>query len=264
MQRVLTVVLALASLLCVGAVPASAEVSYVRVTPDNFKSVFPDGTVRPISSREFVAGPARPPLGSGSLQLQTVDSNGKQQHLTRRHAGTPLAAIRHMGYSTYRHAFSVTSHPEQVVAINMEIFTNPGQPNCTTSPVPGVAETCNRYTTLVFEPIYNKGQGPVTPGVWQHWDAYDDGKAIWWSSKEIAGVETPFGQFEPWAAIVAANPNAVVLTYGPNQGGGNEGLTSNVDALHIGTRSRGAVYDFEPRRGRGRGDDDGGGHGKRD
>jgi hypothetical protein len=222
------VALAAASVLSIGVGTASAATTTVTVTPDNFKTpgYFPDGTLRPVSSFQFVNGPATPPLGSGSLELSTVDGNAKQQHLSRREAGTPLASVNAMKYSTYRK----TGNAQQVAAINLEVDIN--------GPATG------GFTTLIFEPVYNTGQGTVTSNIWQTWDAYNGGNAIWWSSNAIAGAPNR-DTFVPWSTIVTQNPDAVVLGFAPNQGGGNENLTTDVDAMEFGAGADKTIYNFE-------------------
>jgi hypothetical protein len=102
------------------------------------------------------------------------------------------------------------------------------------------------FTTLVFEPVYNTGQGAVVPGEWQTWDAYSGGQAIWWSSRAIPGV-CAGSCFVAWDAIVAANPDATIAGgFGVNQGSGNGGLDAATDALTLGTEDDCVTYDFEP------------------
>lgn len=221
--------LAATGLLALGAGSASAAATTVTVTASNFKTEFPRGTPRPVSSFAFTNGPATPPLGTGSLTLETVDTNAKQQHLSLKQAGTKLSAVDAMGYATYRYAAS-TATPVQVAAINMEIDEN------------GPAE--GGYTTLVYEPVYNNGSQPIVEDAWTPWDAYRGGQAIWWSTKAIPGV-CAFTCYVSWSTIVASNPNAVVLSYGINQGGGNAGLKSGVDALRFGAGGSTTTYDFE-------------------
>jgi hypothetical protein len=197
---------------------------YVTVRPENFLSIFPGGDNRPASSYQFVVGPGDPPLGEGSIQLQTVDNAGKQQHLEYAQYGTPIAAITEMGYSTYKHA-----DPElvAVAAINMEVNAPPAG-----------------YTTLVFEPYLNPQEGTIAPNTWQTWNGFTGN---WWSTHPIPGVMGPRGTPVPWSAIVAANPNATVISYGINQGTFNPLTTSNVDALKIGLVGGDQwTYDFEP------------------
>ena len=221
-----------------GVSAAAAGPTTVVVTPANFATIFSAQTATPTSSDQFVVGPGTPPLGVGSLELTTVDSAGHQQYLERQQPPpltTPISTINLMGYSTYRHAESTSTDPTVVAAINMEIFTNPaGSPGN------------QGYDTLVFEPYLNPQTAQtVTSNTWQTWDAYQAGAAIWTSTHTIGGVAAHTQA--PWSTIVASNPNAVIIGYGPNQGSANPGLISNVDALKIGTSDgNSTTYDFEP------------------
>lgn len=183
---------------------------------------------RLLGNGAFVTGPGTPPLGVGSVTLTTPTSADKVQLFNYDHRGTPLADVRSMSYYTYRTAGT----GQQVTAINVEVDVNGAAPG--------------GFTTLVFEPVYNTTQGTVTNGQWQYWDAYNGGNAIWWSSNPIPGAPNR-DTFVPWSTIVAANPDAVIVGgYGLNQGSGNPGLVSSVDALHFDTPSVAVTYDFEP------------------
>jgi hypothetical protein len=182
----------------------------------------------------FVLGPAHPPLGVGSLELQTPLPTDKISLFNFDHAGTPLIAIDGIGYSTYRDPTSVTTSPFQVPSINIQVDYNGSAPG--------------GFTTLVFEPVYNTAQGPVTPGIWQTWDAYFGGQAIWWSSRPINGCSIlAMPCYQTWDTIVANNPNAVIVGgFGVNQGSGNGGLTAATDALKLSYPDVCITYDFEP------------------
>lgn len=176
----------------------------------------------------FVTGPGSPPLGVGSITFDTPTSADKVQLFNYDQVGTPLADVRSMSYATYRTA----GLNQQVTAINIQVDANGAAPG--------------GFTTLVFEPVYNASQGAVVNGVWQAWDAYSGGNAIWWSTRPINGV-CAFTCYVTWNQIVAANPDAVIVGgYGLNQGSGNPGLVSSVDALHFDTPGRSVTYDFEP------------------
>ena len=178
----------------------------------------------------FVSGPGTPPLGVGSLTLETPTSADKVTLFNYDHVGTPLADVRSMSYSTWR----TTGTGQQVAALNLQVDVNGAAPG--------------GFTTLVFEPVYNTAQGAVVNGAWQSWDAYMGGNAIWWSSNAIPGAPNR-DTFVPWSTIVAANPDAVVVGgFGVNQGSGNPALVSSVDALHFDTPSVSVTYDFEPYR----------------
>jgi hypothetical protein len=183
----------------------------------------------PPSAAVFVPGPATPPLGAGSLKLQTNTGSEKVFLFNYEHVGTRLADINALGYSTYRTA----GNAQQVTALNMQVDYNGDAPG--------------GFTTLVFEPVYNTAQGAVVNGEWQDWDAFGDGR--WWSTNAIngqcAGATTTC--MRTWSQIVANNPDAVITGgYGFNQGSGNPALNVNVDALTIGYNSVCFNYDMEP------------------
>lgn len=187
-------------------------------------------TRTPASIGQFVIGPEQPPAGIGSLALQTPTAGDKVTLFNFDHVGTALADITAIGYSTYRDPASVTGHPDQVPAINLQVDYN------------GAA--AGGFTTLVFEPIYNTDQGEVQDGEWQTWDAY--GNAKWWSTRDIPGV-CAFDCFVSWSDIVAANPDAVIVGgFGVNQGSGNGGLIAATDALKLAYGDDCVTYDFEP------------------
>jgi hypothetical protein len=179
----------------------------------------------------FVTGPANPPLGVGSLKLQTNTGSDKVQLFNFDHVGTRLADINKMGYATYRN----TGNLQQVTALNIQVDYNG-------------PDAAGGFTTLVFEPVYNTAQGAVVSGTWQTWDAYNGGQAIWWSTKPIPGV-CDFNCFVTWDTIVLNNPDATILGgYGVNQGSGNPNLNVNVDALSIGSGDTCITYNFDPYR----------------
>ena len=103
-------------------------------------------------------------------------------------------------------------------------------------------DVADGFSTLVFEPVYNTDQGEVVSGVWQDWIANNNG--VWWSTKPLnnqcAGATSACDM--TWNEIVANNPNATILGgVGINQGGGNPGLKTAVDAFTFDE----TTYDFE-------------------
>lgn len=175
----------------------------------------------------FVTGPEGPPLGAGSLEMQTPGGSDKVYLFNYQHVGTRLADIEAIGYSTFRSSVS-TATAVQVSSINIEVDSN--------------GSGTGGYTVLVFEPVYNSSQGAVVPDQWQTWDAYLGGNAVWWSSRAIPGV-CAFSCFVSWDTILANNPDAVIVGgFGINQGSGNGGLVAAVDALTLNS----TTYDFEP------------------
>jgi hypothetical protein len=175
----------------------------------------------PPTSGQFVTGPATPPAGTGSLQLSTALGSEKVTLFNFDHVGTALADVEDIAYSTYRQE----GQAQQVAALNLQIDYN------------GAA--AGGFSTLVFEPVYNTDQGPVVDDTWQSWDA--DGSGRWWSTRAINGT-CAFDCFTEWDDIVAANPDATIVGgVGVNQGSGNPGLISNVDAFTFND----ITYDFE-------------------
>lgn len=198
---------------------------------------------RPPGTGTFETGPGTPPEGTGSFELSTPDSTAKVQLFTDRFDGTSLDSIDGIGYSTYRDPAS-TGFVAGVAALNLRVDTDgDGSPD--------------RY--MVYEPYQDQGNPAVQTGVWQEWDAYQGGTAIWWMSG--AG---PCGQGSPcsWAQILAEYPNAAIEegiscgnnafpkpvcpgSLGFNQGSGNTGIVSNADALYVNVDGTTTTFDFE-------------------
>src|SRR5215211_1851176 len=179
----------------------------------------------------FRVGPGAPPSGVGSLETVTPTGADKVTLFNFDHVGTPLADIDALGYSTYR-AANPSDNDAQLPAINIQVDVNGAAPG--------------GFTTLVFEPVYNTSQGAIQDDVWQTWDAYLGGQAIWWSSNPIPSAPNR-NTFVSWSTIVAANPDAVIVGgFGINQGSGNPALTASSDVLTIGTNGECVTYDFEP------------------
>lgn len=175
----------------------------------------------------FRNGPATPPLGIGSLELFTPTGADKVTLFNFDHIGTPLNTINAISYSTYRTVGSL----QQVAALNIQVDVN--------------GDADGGFTTLVFEPVYNTSQGAVQDGVWQNWNAYSGGNAVWWSSNPIPGAPNR-DTFVSWNTIVNANPNAVIIGgFGVNQGSGNPNLRTAVDNLVLGYGEEGITYNFE-------------------
>lgn len=163
----------------------------------------------------FISGPDTPPLGGGSLLLSTATTNDKITLFNFDHITTRLSEIDSISYFTYRLAGTAN----QLAAINLTIDYNGLF-------VPG------GFTTLVFEPAYNLNQQSVQNNTWQQWKA--TGSAVWWSTQPINGqcAGAAAACRKSWDYIVANNPNAVIIGgVGINQGSGNPGLTTSVDAF---------------------------------
>lgn len=233
MKRALGAVVALcsAAMLIAGVGTATAASSTVQVTPDDMQG-WTNLDTRPPGFWELVDGPAQPPLGDGSLHLVTPDGAAKASIANGDYAGTGLAGVDAMKYSTYR-AASSTASPVQVPSYQLGVDTN--------------GDAAGGFTTLVFEPVYNTDQGAIVPGTWQDWDAYNGGNARWWSTRAIDGqcAGATVQCLRTWSQIVAANPDATLVYAAVNQGSGNPGLDANVDAYEYSVSGNGTIWDFE-------------------
>jgi hypothetical protein len=233
-----TFALAAAAALCAGTLGYAAVCDRVVITEDDIvrqaENTPPTNNwvlyTRNAGAGAFVAGPATPPSGIGSLETRTPTGADKVFLFNYDHIGTRLADIDRISYATYR---DTGASPNQVPALNIQVDYNG----------PNVA---GGFTTLVFEPVYNTSQGAIQDDAWQTWDAYNGGQGVWWSTQSIPGV-CAFNCFVPWSTIVQSNQDATILGgFGINQGSGNPALVAYSDVLTIGYGGECTTYDFEP------------------
>jgi hypothetical protein len=237
-----------AGMLCIGAVSASAATYTVKVTESD---VSPAGhwsraDTRPPGTGTFVAGPATPPIGQGSFELNTPlgpvikPGAAKVQLLTDLFDRLPLRYVDGVGYSTFRHGDS-TGFIAGDAALNIRVDLDGNG-------------TTDAY--MVYEPYQDFGNAAVLSDVWQSWDSYRGGTARWWISRgsPTCSQATPC----TWSAIVALHPNATIRegtdfqgSFGVNQGSNNPGVVSNADALYLSVFGQKVVFAFEPGRGHG-------------
>ena len=204
------------------------ESNIARQAEDTYPSATWVFYTRNAAAGAFIEGPSTPTLGTGSFQISTPTGDDKGWLFNYDHVGTALSDIDAISYRTYRSAGSAS----QVTSLNIEVdYNGPSAPG--------------GYTTLVFEPVYNTNQGAVVNDTWQNWDAYAGGNAIWWSSRAIPGV-CASNCFVSWNTIVGSNSDASILGgFGINQGSGNGGLLTAVDALTLGYGGNSVTYNFE-------------------
>lgn len=181
----------------------------------------------------FVMGPGTAPSGLGSLQMTTTSGTAKAQFFNYDYIGKNLSDLDGLSYWAYRSSAS-TNSAGQTISLNLEV-DNVGD---------GTG-----YTTLVFEPVYQPGGvGAMLVDTWQQWDAFNDGNAIWWSTKVIPGVPQAFSSYVTWDTIVSNNPNAKIkFGLGFNVGSGWAGQFSGAaDELLVNFSGDATTYDFEP------------------
>jgi hypothetical protein len=249
MKRLLIAVALTSSVLLSGVAAAKADTT-VTVTAANFASgghLFTSDT-RGTGTGVFVFGPAGAPIGSGSFQLSTPDTNAKVQLFTDVYSGTPLSTIQGIGYSTYQVA---PIGSPAMVGLNIRVDLNGDT-------VP------DAY--MVFEPYQDLGNAAIVSGTWQNWDAYRGGAAKWWISNGGSGTGVGgCGQNTPctWNQILVNYPSAAVRegiscgnatfpkpvcpgSIGLNQGSSNAGAISNADALYVTLGGVKTIFDLEP------------------
>jgi hypothetical protein len=190
----------------------------------------------------IVAGPATPPLGSGSAQITIgTDGDSFDGFRTPDFNGTLLSALTTLSYSTYTQVDG-SGGQSPYLLLNLD-FDNDGVLD----------------DQIFFEPVYQSAtyfpsnpQGPLTTATWQTWDALNGG---WWSVNSTAGAD-PGTNVKSLAAIIAAQPNARILAPGPGTGSfrvmggcGGSAWTSyvgNFDGVNVGVTGTVTTYDFEP------------------
>ena len=202
MKRAICAATALALLLCM---VAPAEAGTIVVTgPDQYGWVpnITDSNGVPVTDSlntmgnptgavNWVTGPATPPLGVGSLNLQTgngtvsgdpgngtMGGDGSAQIDNVNYNGVPLASLTALSYSTY----DTLNNGQQFPYLSLTIETVPGDPTSEHS--------------LFFEPPYQTpstgsnalpDQGATVMSEWQTWNALTGG---WWDNNGIGNPGT--------------------------------------------------------------------------
>lgn len=245
MKRLLSAVaLAFSALMMLGGVATAAAATEVVTQADvDTGGEWYSADTRPPGTGTFENGPATPPLGTGSFELKTVTNPEKVQLFITRYDGVELADIDGIGYSTYRDPAS-TGFEAGVAALNIRVSLDGD-------------ETPDVY--MVYEPYQDQGNAAVETGVWQDWDAYRGGQALWWINTGAGGC----GQATPctWDEIVDMFPDAKVQegvncgpggvkapcpgSLGVNQGSFNSGIVSNADALYVSVSGSKTTFDLE-------------------
>jgi hypothetical protein len=176
----------------------------------------------------LVTGPAVPPLGTGSARL-SVDGTGRFILSNLAYAGTRLADITSLGYSSYSEGASTILAP----ALHFDIDYNLTDANTAWQ------------GRLVYEP-YQDGS-VITPGTWQTWTPMT-GK--WWASGAPGNGTCPQSSPCTWSQVLTAFPNAGLRAGngwlhfrvgGPWTGG----FTGYVDNFTFGVTGNATTYNFE-------------------
>jgi hypothetical protein len=232
---------------------ASADTNVV-VSPAGlgpWQSVVSDSTGNFVTNTDATVSwgvnPPGAPVGTGSVTLDTGTNHGDSapQLVNQALAGTQLAALKTLSYSTLGSLIAGPTLSGQLPYLVLTIDTNND----------GAEDD-----SLVFEPLYQHGyrsdipdQGAIQTGVWQRWDAAAGG---WWSfSGTLAGASPGFG-VKTLAEILKAAPDARIVQANTTPPGGlrvvigvrnvPDHLVGSVDALSVDTGTGVTTYDFEP------------------
>jgi hypothetical protein len=191
--------------------------------------------------------PPGAPLGTGSVTLDTGTNHGDSapQLVDQALAGTQLAALKTLSYSTLGTLIAGPNLQGQLPYLVLTLDTNGD----------GLEDD-----SIVFEPIYQHGyrndlpdEGAIQVGAWQNWDALHGG---WWSfSGNLAGASPGFG-VKSIPEILAAAPGATIVQANTIPQGGlrvvigvrnvPDKIVGSVDDLAIDTGTGVTHYDFEP------------------
>jgi hypothetical protein len=227
----------------VSAVLGTPTFADVVVSPDNMNgwTIYTTNNTGALNTGSgtgnFVSGPATPPLGLGSGHLMTPSGGGDQSVQFRNigFAGTRIADLTSLSYSTYASAWNGQQLPYLTIWL----------------------DTGDR---LHFEPTYSAagaGNGNPNPqadpalNTWQTWDALDG----MWYSDNFAGPGSNAVTLAGYLTL-AGTPNAAIADAVPGVIGGfrltsgfasdTDNFNTNIDNVTIGTASGSTTFDFEP------------------
>ncbi len=183
---------------------------------------------------DFVTGPAAPPLGGGSFQIQLNSAAAGAILIAQKYQGTNLADIAALSYSIY------TNSSSQAMSFQINY-----DPDLT---VGGVRPWFGR---LVYEPYLN---GAVTTSTWSTWDMINGGSGKWWASgngnspvDDVCTMASPC----TWSFLIATWPDIGIRNDANTgimfkAGAGWNGFNGNVDNFTFELGGDTDVYDFEP------------------
>jgi hypothetical protein len=181
----------------------------------------------------LVYGPAIPPLGVGSAQLNSgSDGSASAQLRNPDYEGVTMAelAAGTLKYSTYLTAWN----GQQDTFLTLYIDTD------------GDSVREDRWW---FEPDYTPTQGPIALNTWQTWDLLT---GQWYNED---GFATPGSGTVTFAQLLAHEPSARIVNDGTPGGirwavgfaSPSDPFNAYVDKFQIGTAALGVTtYDFEP------------------
>lgn len=168
-----------------GQLSAVGTVIIKPSSPNGWAFILETGTT---GAGSFIAGPATPPLGSGSVRFTTGAAADGMLIGAPLYLGARLDEITVLQYSTFV-ANSSTS-VAQVVALQLNI-----DDDITDADIGWKGR-------LVFEPYYSE---TVVKGNWQTWDTRTQGR--WWGTHAAINGTCSIGSPCTWAQVLANFPN---------------------------------------------------------
>lgn len=180
----------------------------------------------------FVTGPGSTVLhGVGGAQI-SVTGNERRNLASYEFAGTPLADITALKFTTYNPSAGNGGSANRSAYLNFNVDFNG-------------TDTWQRR--LVFVPSAN---GTVLQDTWQEWDAINGGNALWTYSGGTWPV-TGGTAAKPWSQILSDYPGVRIRVTDAHLGlrvgePYASGYTENISSFTFGTASGTTVYDFEP------------------
>lgn len=185
----------------------------------------------------FVSGPGTTPLGSGSARINVTGTDRKNL-ATYQFAGTPLAAITTMKFSTYNPSAGNGGSANRSGYLGFNVDFNG-------------SDTFQRRLTYV--PSIN---GAVIQNTWQEWDTINGGNAKWLYSGAtwpigVGGGGEPGTSFKTWNQILSQYPGVRMRVTDSFLGirvgePYADGYTENIDAFKFGTSAGTTQFDFDP------------------
>jgi uncharacterized repeat protein (TIGR01451 family) len=184
----------------------------------------------------LAAGYENPPAGAGSLHLNVgEDGNDAAQVRTNAFAGTRIADITALSYSTFTQVDLTGSAGDQAPYLMLHVDTDG---NLATADV----------QLWFFEPAY-QSMAPVMD-TWQTWDAHAGG---WYTGGGLAG-SGPGANVKTFAELLAVAPNATIVSTGTGGvrivtgfgAGAWDHYAGAADEFRFAAGATDVTYDFEP------------------
>lgn len=169
------------------------------------------------------------PYGDGALQLVTGAATGsplQDKANTMHYFSTPQPLSGVTGEISYYTKQISASFPAGLPSYQIPVFLD---------------GTSSTFTTLVYEPYVDQGNGAVQNGVWQYWNV---GEGDLWSSRSYPALNIVGSQGSTVYTLndIKTNfPNATVLGFGVNVGSNNPNWDTRVDGIIFNDDT----YDFE-------------------